>query len=109
MSDILKTQYSEQFDQLRKNRIEVSYHKYGDARTNFMRGLVDARGCIDKCLKKFDETHNTEYLLDAANYCMFRYMFPQGSEYFTATDSGESAGIVGMSIKEMEEFTNESY
>ena len=27
--------YSTEFDALRKNRVEVSYHKYGPARDNF--------------------------------------------------------------------------
>ena len=48
----------------------------------------------------------TEYLCDLANYAMFRFMFPQSGEYFKYTDSGESAGIVGMSVKEMEDFKN---
>ena len=60
----------------------------------------------EKCLAKFKETGNTEYLCDLANYAMFRFMFPQSGEYFKYTDSGESAGIVGMSVKEMEDFKN---
>lgn len=44
-----------------------------------------------------------------ANYCMFRYMYPQNSEYFIHTDSSESAGIDGMSVKEIEEFKKENY
>lgn len=48
-------------------------------------------------------------MADAANYCMFRYMFPQGKEFFKHTDSGESAGIDGMSVKEIEEFKKENY
>ena len=60
--------------------------------------------------KKFDEIRKgLEYLADAANYCMFRYMFPQGKEFFKHTDSGESAGIDGMSVKEIEEFKKENY
>ena len=32
--------YSEEFDRLRKNRVIVSYHKYGPARKNFGEGTV---------------------------------------------------------------------
>ena len=39
---------------------------------------------------------------------MFRYMYPQGEEYFMHTDSDESAGIDGMSVKEIEEFKKEN-
>lgn len=104
IQDILKHEYSTVFDLKRQNAIVVSYYKYGPSKTNFKEGLVDAIGCLKKCLKKFEETGNTEYLIDVANYAMFRYMYPQGEECYRATDSNESAGIVGMSIKEMEEY-----
>lgn len=38
------------------------------------------------------------------NFAMFRFMFPQNGEHFKNTDSDGSAGIVGMSVKEMEDF-----
>lgn len=42
MNDVLKREYSEEFDKLRKSRVEVSYYKYGKARDNFGAGRVDA-------------------------------------------------------------------
>lgn len=98
MNDILKQEYSEEFDKLRQNRVEVSFHKYGPARDNFGAGRVDAIGSLELCLDKFKKTHNTEYLLDVANYAMFRYMFPLPGEYFKKTNSEESAGTVGTPI-----------
>lgn len=98
MHDVLKREYSEEFDKLRKSRVEVSYHKYGAARDNFGAGRVDAIGSLELCLDKFKKTGNTEYLLDVANYAMFRYMFPMPDEFFKATDSSESAGTVGTPI-----------
>lgn len=98
MSNILQREYSESFDQMRKNRVEVSYHKYGPARDNFGSGRVDAIGSLELCLEKFKKTKNTEYLLDVANYAMFRYMYPLPGEYFKTTDSSESAGTVGTPI-----------
>ena len=100
--DILKTDYSLQFDEKRKALVVQSHYKYGRAGRNFATGNVDAIGSLEKCLAKFKETGNTEYLLDIANYAMFRYMWPQSGEYFKHTDSDESAGIVGMSVNEME-------
>ena len=35
------SEYSEEFDRLRKNRVIVSYHKYGPARKNFGEGRVE--------------------------------------------------------------------
>ena len=106
VNDILKTDYSEEFDKKRNLLIQQSYFKYGKASRNFATGNVDAIGSLEKCLSKFKETGNTEYLCDIANYAMFRFMFPQNGEYFRHTDSDDSAGIVGMSVQEMEDFKN---
>lgn len=95
---ILQSEYSEKFDELRKNRVEVSFYKYGPAKKNFGEGRVDAIGSLEKCLEKFKRTRNTEYLLDVANYAMFRYMFPLPGEFFEPTGSSESAGTVGTPI-----------
>ena len=105
---LLKTEYSQAFDEKRKGLVLQSYFKYGKASRNFATGNVDAIGSLKKCLAKFEETQNLEYLCDVANYAMFRYMFPQEGEYFRHTDSDESAGIVGMSVKEMEYFSENS-
>lgn len=107
--NILKTDYSEKFDEIRKALVVQSFFKYGKASRNFISGNVDAIGSLKKCVKAFEETGNLEYLADAANYCMFRYMYPQNGEYFKHTDSSESAGIDGMSVKEIEEFKKENY
>ena len=105
---ILKTDYSQSFDEKRKGLVIQSYFKYGKASRNFATGNVDAIGSLKKCLAKFEETQNLEYLCDVANYAMFRYMFPQEGDYFRHTDSDESAGIVGMCVKEMEDFRAEN-
>ena len=47
-------------------------------------------------------------LLDLANYAMLRYMFPQDGEYFRQTRSEETAGIVGLSEKEIEQIREDS-
>lgn len=95
---ILDGDYSVEFDKLRQNRVELSQLKYGKARDNFGAGRVDAIKTLELCLDKFKKTGNTEYLLDVANYAMFRYMFPMPGEFFKATDSSESAGTVGTPI-----------
>lgn len=95
---MLKSEYSEQFDKERKYRIEISYFKYGSARDNFGSGRVDALATAEKCLEAFKKDHNTEHLVDAANYLMFRFMFPMPGEHFTPTDSSGSVGTVGTPI-----------
>ena len=98
MSEILRSEYSEQFDKERKYRIEISYYKYGPARDNFAGGRVDAIKTAELCLDAFKKDGNTEHLVDAANYLMFRYMYPYPGEYFQATDSSGSVGTVGTPI-----------
>lgn len=95
-------EYSDRFDELRQNRVALSYYKYGTAADNFGMRLVDALESHDLCIKKYLTTGNTEYLCDAANYLMFEFMYPQKENaYFKATDSKDSAGISGISVKEL--------
>lgn len=102
--EILDKEYSFEFDEKRKNAILVSYHKYGPSKENFKKGMVDAIGSLKKNLKKFEETGNTEYLVDIANYAMFRFMYPQGNESYRPTDSNESAGVDGITINEIKAY-----
>ena len=90
--------YSIEFDKLRQNRVELSHYKYGAARDNFATGRVDALKTAELCLDAFKRDGNTEHLVHAANYLMFRYMYPMPGESFRATDSSESVGTVGTPI-----------
>ena len=98
MTEILQNEYCEQFDKLRKNRVEMSFYKYGPARENFGGGRVDAVKTLELCLEAFKKDGNMEHMVDIANYAMFRYMFPMDGEHFTATDSSGSVGTVGTPI-----------
>lgn len=90
--------YNEEFDRLRRNRVEASYYKYGPARDNFGAGRVDALATADRCLDAFRRDHNLEHLLDASNYLMFRFAYPLPGDFFRATDSDGSVGTVGTPI-----------
>lgn len=46
--DILKTDYSLQFDEKRKALVVQSHYKYGRAGRNFATGNVDAIGSLEK-------------------------------------------------------------
>lgn len=98
-------EYSAVFDDLRQNRVKTSFYKYGSAAENFGNGYVQAIPTLERCLEKYKETGNTEYLCDLANYAMFEFMYPQHLKaHFRATESEESAGIVGLSVREAEAF-----
>lgn len=97
------TEYSSRFDELRRNRVEVSFYKYGSAKKNFGDHLVNALETMQMCIEKYKDTKNTEYLCDAANYLMFEFMYPSlDGAYFKATDSSQSAGISEFTIKDIE-------
>ena len=98
----LENEYSAVFDKERKYRVEISYYKYGSARDNFATGRVDALATAERCIEAFKRDHNTEHLVDAANYMMFRFMYPMPGEFFKPTDSSGSVGTVGTPIN-MEE------
>lgn len=101
--------YSTKVDELRQNRCAVSLYKYGSGKQNFP-DRVQALPTCKQCIDKYIDTKNTEYLLDAMNYLMFEFMYPsiEGAR-FKQTDSDASAGLVGMSVKELEQFKNNSY
>lgn len=81
-----------------KQKLDVSYYKYGPAGKNFGGGRVDALGSLDKCLIRFNRTKNTEYLEDAINYLLLRILFPMPGDHYTPTDSDGSAGVDGVPI-----------
>ena len=102
---ILKTEYSELFDKIRKNMMIVSYFKYGPIADNYERyKCMDALGNIEKRLAKYRETGNTEFLADVANFAMIEFMNPSipGAKY-TPTDNG-ACDIVGFGINEIRNY-----
>jgi len=95
---ILRHEYSEEFDQLRKNRMVVSYFKYGRASDNYPL-LVDSIANAKIRIQKFEETGNLEYLLDASNQLMLEYMFPRHPKaHFEAKDGTDN--LVGDPVKQ---------
>lgn len=107
---ILEEDYSEEFDNIRKAMVITSHYKYGAVKNNFGDlGGVDAIETLKMCLEKFEQTHNTEYLADVANYAMFRFMFPKQGEFYKATDSNGSAGVSGITQKEMERLRSNTW
>lgn len=102
---ILKTEYSDRFDQIRKNMMVMSYFKYGLMKDNYDKfKCMDALGNIEKRIAKYKETGNTEFLADAANFAMIEFMYPSipGAKY-TPTDSG-ACDVAGFGINEVRNF-----
>jgi hypothetical protein len=88
---IPETQFNRKFLQGMLNRVAMGYHTYGDSRKN--KAKVNWLASIRMRLTKYRETHNTEYLIDAANYAMLEFMFPNNQKaFFKATDRDGSPG-----------------
>jgi plasmid replication initiation protein len=92
IESILKTQISDQFLKGMVARMEMSFFKYGDVRDAYP-GKMDAIASMQQRLKKYEETGNTEFLMDVANFAMIEFMFPRKEgAFFAATDSDQSPG-----------------
>lgn len=98
---ILKSEYSQEFDQLRKNRMVVSYYKYGPIAENYGNKLVNAVENLEKRLQLYKETGNVEYLCDIANFAMIEFMYPQHKDAHFNNRS-ESPGLGSMTYRELE-------
>lgn len=109
LDKILKTEYCEEFDKIRKNMMVMSYYKYGPLRDNYKKNkTVDAIKSLEMRLAKYKQTGNTEYLADIANFAMIEFMCPQHTKaHYKPTDSTESPGISGMSINEIKMYKEE--
>ena len=104
---ILETEYSKEFDKIRQNMMVMSFYKYGAMKENYGKfKCMDALGNIEKRLKKYKETGNTEFLADVANFAMIEFMYPSidGAKYIP-TDNG-ACEISGFSINEIRNFDN---
>lgn len=85
---------SETFIEGMKKRMYVSYYKYGPLKDAYPHKL-DAIKSMMLRLEKYAETGNTEYLIDAANFCMIEFMFPsREGAFFKPTDSDGSPGRI---------------
>lgn len=92
MSFCPSSEFSADFVQAMRDRMAVSYAKYGplaDAFPHKVNAIEDLRRRLDEYLS----TGNTEWLVDVANYAMIEFMHPSHHKaHFRATDSHESPG-----------------
>lgn len=86
------TEVSEDFVRGMRDRMAMSYFKYGPVRDAYPH-KVNALESLRKRLEKYEDTGNTEWLIDAANFAMVEFMCPSHKRaHFKATDSNESPG-----------------
>lgn len=99
---ILSRDFSNEFITKMKNAIELSHYKYGWASMTYPE-LAQAYKCIKERMEYYEKTHNTEYLVDIANFAMLEYLHPAFSDArYSPTDSKDSPGLAGgISYKQM--------
>lgn len=86
------TEYDARFLQGMLDRMAVSYHKYGAVAKAYPHD-VSALASLQQRLDKYLETGNTEFLIDAANFCLIEFMRPSREDaFYEATDSDQSPG-----------------
>jgi hypothetical protein len=74
------------------DRMLTSYRKYGHIKDSVEKGM-DPLAEVFARIRKYRETGNTEWLMDAANYIMIEFMHPSHNDaHFRPTDSSESDG-----------------
>ena len=94
-SIIPESEFSQEFIDGMKARMAVSYHKYGAVKDAYPHKVSAMKSLYDR-LRRYEETGNTEWLIDAANFAMIEYMLPaHENAHFRATDSNESPGRRG--------------
>lgn len=92
VSEILKTEFSPDFVEGMKNRMVMSFYKYGPVVEGFPH-KVDAIASLGDRLREYAATGNTEFLVDVANFAMIEFMYPKHPKaFFRPTDSDESPG-----------------
>ena len=102
--EILKRDFSAAFVEKMKNAIEMSHYKYGFASKTYPE-LAQAYKCIEQRLELYLKTHNTEYLVDVANFAMLEFLYPAFPDAaYAPTDSDRSPGLAdGISYKQLME------
>jgi hypothetical protein len=94
------SEFSEKFVEYMRNRMAVSFHKYGPVADAYP-AKVDAVASLMKRLERYAETGNTEWLVDAANFAMIEFMHPRHENaHFAGTDSDASPGRVSAGGKQ---------
>ena len=99
-------QIDKKFIQGMIDRMCVGFFNYGSMRRYEVKS--HSLKNIKIRIKKYEQTKNTEFLMDAANYCMMEFVVPSFEKaFFKPTDKSESPGAIvdGKLVKGKEHYT----
>jgi len=107
-ADIERTEVSEQFIQGMRDRMVVSYYKYGPLEQAYPEN-VDAVGSLTERLRRYAADGNTEWLMDVANFAMIEFMRPRHPQaHFKGTDDDASPGRRSLRTGQLDKRDNAS-
>jgi hypothetical protein len=91
-------QFSEEFIRKMMARIVFGFYRYGQSKQYAENSSYNIIETIKKRLQAYVETGNKEHLVDAANFIMIEYMYPQHKnvhfESVEEEDSNKRLGVV---------------
>jgi len=88
ISDLCKTQWCDEFEGLMRNRMIIGGMRYG--LLGQQKAKYNQIASIKRRLAKYEETGNTEHLVDIANLCMVEYVDGvHPNKHFNPSDDGE--------------------
>ncbi len=74
LEDLEKTEWVPLFEKLMRNRLVMGALRYGTLERKRKIGHKwDLMGAVEKKAALYNETGNTEYLVDIANYCLLEF------------------------------------
>ena len=101
VDEIMSSEYSEAFDDIRKKMMVTSFYKYGPLEVNYKKEkTIKAIGSLEKRLAAYKETGNTELLADIANFAMIEFMYPQHPKAFYKPTDG-SCELDGFGVNQV--------
>ena len=95
--DLERSQWCLKFLRLMKNRMIMGAFRYGTLDSQKASGKkYDNIASIQRRLKKYLQTGNDEFLIDAANECMIEYIVGEHpNKHFESVDDGGHATLKG--------------
>jgi hypothetical protein len=85
MDEVMATTWDTNFLELMQNRLYMGRLRYGSKKTGGAR--YNYTKSVAEKIRLYEETGNTELLVDIANYCMLEFRFGRHpNRHFSATD-----------------------